>query len=194
MKQLKIFSCAVVAAFVLAIPVGIASATTATTLDLKGNPVVYTGEIYAPSGSLELHGPITVTCENARLASQIESHGTGVTAAAKVSTLDFELCSSPVTVLKAGSLEFHATSGGFATVTSSGAEIQVDNTSLGINCVYTTSSTDIGSFGHFGGGSFPYISFNSAVIPRTGGSFFCGSSAVLTGGFSITTPSHLSFH
>jgi hypothetical protein len=100
-----------------------------------------------------------------------------------------EECSGPVTVLSPGTLEYHTlpfSPPGRATVTWSGLELSTEPFS-GVVCIYKTSNTDLGTVS---GGS-PAIYNLSGMIPRTGGSFLCGSSATMTAEYEMTTPSSL---
>lgn len=189
MKYTKILGLLTAAAAALMAFAGVASATTITS---SSGP---TPTIEATSTHTELHGAFTsVTCAHSEVKGTVEKHGVGVTASGKISTLHFSNCSDPVTVLKAGILEVHGTSTtGNGTLTSSGAEIAIE-TSVG-ECVFTTSGTHIGTVtgsNHTGGNAIFHI--ESANIPRTGGSFFCGSSGVWTGTYTVGTPSTLEVH
>ena len=143
-------------------------------------------------GGLTFHAVVDVTCQKSTASGSVESHGAGVTAKGKLTTLTFTECgNNDVTVKNAGSIESHAVSPtGNATLTSSGAEISVQVTSLGITCVFTTSNTHIGTYT----ASSQTVHLDAAKIPRTGGSVFCGSSGEATGSYKITHPTSLSVH
>src|SRR5689334_18476956 len=136
-------------------------------------------------GSTSLHGIISIACQTSTIQGAVTSHGAGVTAAGHINSLTFSECGNiDLTVKKAGSLEFHAiTPTGTATVTWSGAEISMSMTSIGITCVLTTSNTDSATITS---GEEPAMHIDSASIPRTGGSVFCGSSWEWTGSFSFS--------
>lgn len=195
MKYVKMLGLLAVAAAALMAFTGTASATTATSP--KGT--VYTGTYRAEAeGETTLHGPATITCNKSTVEGKVEQHGSGVTTTGKVSSLTFTECgANHVTVLKTGTLEAHATVSGDnadGTLTSSGGELSLQITSLGITCVYSTANTDIGtgtltSSTTTGGNAT--IDVASAAIPRTGGSIFCGSSGIWTGSYKVTTPSTL---
>jgi hypothetical protein len=188
MKLVKRLGLLAVAATALMGLAGTASATEITSS--TGN----TPTLHAESeGHTILHGIVDIACSKATFKATVTSHGPGVTAAAHVSTLTLTECGgTDVTVKKAGSLELHATSPtGNGTVTSSGAEISMLVTSLGITCVLTTSSTHIGTITS---GEKPTMHIDSALIPRTGGSIFCGSSWEWTGSFSFNHPTGLAIH
>jgi hypothetical protein len=180
-KPVKIIWMATIATAVLALIAASASATTLTSP--KGT--IYTGTIKATSSDVEFHGSFTsVTCSHSAFEGKVEKHGAGVTAGGKVSGYSYSSCGVEKTVKKAGSLEIHSN----GVVTSSGLEL-VSHLSIG-ECVFTTSGTTVGTITS-SETSNAVLDLNSARIPRTGGSFFCGSSATLTGQYTITTPSTL---
>jgi hypothetical protein len=174
----------------------IAAPASATTL-ISPPGTIYTGTIKAHSTHLVLHGVFTdITCETSEFEGKVEQHGNGVTVRGKLSTLDFTRCNFPVKVLKAGSLELHANAHvspgveGTGTVTLSGTEITME-TSIA-NCIWSTSSTDLGTFtGTDDTKGTAVLDINSASIPRTGHSIFCGSSGQLTGAYTFTAPDNL---
>jgi hypothetical protein len=168
-----------------------AATATATVITTEGGSV-YTSTIKAESeGATSLDGSFTtIACGKSTIEGKVESHGKEVTAGGKISTLDFSECNFPTKVVKAGSLEAHATSEGDGTLTSTGAEISVE-TSVG-TCIFTTNSTSIGTLtGSFTTLGNATLDINSSKIPRTGGSFLCGSSGTWTGSYKFTTPSVL---
>ena len=196
MKYVKVLGLLAVAAAALMAFVATASATTATSP--KGT--VYTGALKGETeGATTLHGVVDITCNQAAVEGKVEQHGSGTTAAGNISSLTFSECgSNHVTVKTAGSLEAHATAvkgeDSDGTLTSTGAEVSIQITSLSITCVYTTNNSDIGtgtltSSTTTGGNAT--IDVESTAIPRTGGSFFCGSSAEWTGSIRVVTPSTL---
>jgi hypothetical protein len=192
MKYAKMLGLLAVAAAALMAFAGTASATILT----SPSGTTYTGTIKATAGTTELHGPFTtVKCTGSTVEGKVASHGASVTTSGTISTLDFTGCNFPVTVLKAGSLEVHTTykegkqeekANGNGTLTSSGAEITIA-TSIA-NCLFTTSSTDVGTLT---GGTTAKLDINSAGIPRTGHSVFCGSSGTWTGSYTVVTPDTL---
>ncbi|HEX5989169.1 MAG TPA: hypothetical protein VFY75_03015 [Solirubrobacterales bacterium] len=180
----KLFSVVVVSAVVMGVTAGSAHATVLTN---------FTGSTYTGSVSLrenfyiEIHGEgFTTVCSSSNIGGSVTQHGAGVTAQISISTLDFSECNYPVTVLSKGSLEIHATSGGNGTVTSNGMSITVHGP-FGINCMYQTSNTDIGTLT----GTYNFqavIDADGALVPRTGDSIFCGSYGELTRGWKFSTP------
>jgi hypothetical protein len=183
MNYLKMIGLAAVAAAALMSFGGTASATTPT----SPSGTTYTGTVHLHFGRTELHGPFTtISCGTWTFHWKWESHGASVTAGGKISSININECNYPVKVLKAGSLEVHGTGGGNGTVTWSGGEITIE-TSIA-NCIFTTSNTDIGTLT---GGTPAKLDVNSAAIPRTGHSFFCGSGATWTGSGTVLTPGTL---
>lgn len=189
MRYIKMLGLVAVAAAAM---LAFAAAASATTIMSSGSP--YTGKIAAEilGGGVQLHGVETFTCQTSVGEGTVEEHGSSITAKGKVSGWDLTDCNSNVdlAVFKTGELEVHATSKGNATVTSSGVEIQVTNTSMGLTCIFTTTNTHIGTLkGNESNNA--RLELESAEVPRTGGSIFCGSSGEITGEYEITTPSSL---
>jgi hypothetical protein len=184
MKYVKMLGLLAVAAAALMAFAGTASATTVTSPE----GTLYTGTIHAESSNSKLHGSfITVECSGSTVHGKSLTHGSTATAEGAINELTFSGCNYPVTVKNAGTLIAHATSKGNGTLTSTGAEITI-HTNVG-ECVFTTSATDIGTLT---GGTGAKLDIDSSSIPRTGGSFFCGSSGEWTGNYTVTSPSYLS--
>jgi hypothetical protein len=195
MKYVKMLGLLAVAAAAL---MAFAATAPATTLTGPETGKIWTSTITAESeGATELHGSfVTVKCNKSHVEGAVENHGNAVTAGGNISTLSFSECNFPVKVLKAGSLEIHPvvhanpgveTTG---TVTSSGAEVTIE-TSIA-NCLFTTKATDVGTFtGTNDTGKTATLDINSAGIPRTGHSIFCGSAGTWTGSYEVKTPDSL---
>ena len=183
MKYVKTFGLLAVIATALAASAGTATATTIT----SPTGTTYTGEFVAEAAiPVHIHTAVTTAeCTNSTIRAQIQSHGSGVTVSGNVTTLTFSGCDAHVQVVTKGSVVIHHTSGYDGRRTLNGASFSVSFTSLGINCTYTTENTQIGTDT---GGSPASLDVESAAIPRTGGSFFCGSSGQLTGFYNTTTP------
>jgi phage baseplate assembly protein gpV len=183
MNHLKTFSAALLTAVALLTLAGSASATTLT----SPAGTTYTGAFHVESGTIEFHGPFTtIVCKKSTFAGKVENHGAGITAGGKLSSFTLSECNYPMTTLKAGSIEIHSTGSGNGTLTWSGGEITWESSIA--NCILTTAGTDLGTLT---GGSPAKLDINSAGIPRTGHSFFCGQSSTWTGSFTFTTPSTL---
>jgi hypothetical protein len=203
MKYAKILGLLALAATALMAFAATASATTLT----SPTGTTYTSTVAATAGATSLEGAfVTVTCNKSILEGKIESHGKGVTGGGKISTLDFTECNFPTKVAANGAEEYHAirkdiqphttcleTDGDtcLGTLTSSGTITTVE-TSLG-SCTFTTSSTSIGTVTTTAKTGGKAVIDIAATIPRTGGSFLCGSSATWTGSYTINTPSTLWF-
>jgi len=190
MKYMKMLGLLAVAAAALMALAATASATVVTS-----NGSSYTGTISASSeGATTLDGVADITCQKSTVNGTLESHGSSVTAEGPIGKkeLTFTECNQHVTVSAEGSLIAHATSNGNGTLTSSNAAVVVVITSLGLTCEYTTSNTDIGTLtGSTTTKGHATLDIDSSPIPRTGGSFFCGSSSEWTGSYTVTTPSNL---
>lgn len=176
---------ALVVTALVALP-AVAQATTVT----SPTGTVVTGNKEGESeGHVKLANPISKIECNSKLNGPIETHGAGVTAGGKVAELSWTNCTNSwhVTTLSAGTLIVHYTSGYNGTVTSTGAEVTL--TRLGINCVYATNATDVGTLT---GGKTAVLDI-SATIPVKAGesSALCGSSAAWTGRYQVTTPDEL---
>lgn len=185
MKCLRMFGAVAAIAAAFMAFAGPASATTATS---SGGS--FTATIHIVWGSWEMHGEaFSVNCRSGTLHMTIHVHGSSVTAAGPVNNTSLSECSFPITVLKSGTVEFHATSGGNATVTSTGAELTFHGP-FGINCLYKTTATDIGTLT---GGTTAKLDYDSSLIPRTGDSAFCGGNGELTGSGVVSSPDTLIF-
>jgi hypothetical protein len=183
MKYLKMLGVAALAAAALMMVAAPASATNLT----SPSGTTYTGEIKASAGTMELHGSfVTVKCNKSSLGGKVASHGSGVTEKWTLFLLFWDECNFHWTVIKLGTIEIHWISPNVGTVTWSGGEITIA-TSIA-NCIFTSSNTQIGTLT---GGTTAKIDINSAGIPRTGHSIFCGSSGTLTGSYTIDTPDTL---
>lgn len=181
MRHLKILSFAALSAAVLLALAGNASATTLT----SPAGTTYTGTVEIESeGTISLHGSfLTVESEEVELKGSVSEHGAARTVRIPLSFLKWIGKNYLIRILKRGTLEWHGLGNGNGTITWSGLEMEVE-TSVG-NCIFTTSNTDIGTFTS---GTIPRFHFGSAAIPRTGGSFFCGSSGTLTGTLKLRVP------
>lgn len=189
MKYVKILGLLAVAAAAPMAFVGTASATELT------SSVGSTPTIQATSTNVAIDGPwVTIKCLKSQFEAQIESHGAGVPASGKLSTLHFTECNYPVTVNKVGTLSVTGTATtGDGTGMSSGIELSL-HTSVG-TCVVTTSNTDLGTLtGSNNTGGHAVLDLTSAPLHRTGGNFLCGTWGNWTGNYTITSPSSLEVH
>lgn len=197
MKHLKLFGLTVIAVVSLMSFAAPASAAWLTSPTGTTYTSLFTATSHSP---IELDGTfVTVKCSHAHLEGHVVGHSPefGKPVVINLTTHSFTGCNYSVTVAKAGTLLIHAIGPPTGsevehtgTVTSTGTEMSV-HTSVG-TCVFTTSSTDIGTLtGTDDTKGHATIDVNAEKLPRTGGSFLCGSSGTLTGGYTITTPSTL---
>ena len=198
MKYVKILGLLAVAAAAMMAFAVTASATTLT--NSTGGTYGVGQKIHADSeGTTTLDGPATISCGASTVEGEIGNAGGSKekeTVSGSITTLTFSNCNQHVTVLAKGSLEAHTktagTTDGNGTLTSSGAEVQAVITSLGLTCVYTTENTDIGTLtGSKNTGGTATLDIDSSPIPRTKGSFFCGTSAEWTGSYSVDNPMYV---
>lgn len=189
-KMLSLVALAAVAAMALA---GTASATTLTSPE----GTTYTGELKAEAigSGLLFHGTGTYGCNDSQAEGKVEQHGSGVTVLGKLTKWTLEGCNNHVTVLKLGTITIHTekeSANGNGLVTVSGTEVTTTTTSIGMSCLYTTNETELGVLtGSNETGGNARLVIDSALIPRTGHSVFCGTGNELTGEYEITTPSKL---
>jgi hypothetical protein len=187
MKYLKMLGLMAVAGAALMALAATASATTIT----SPTGTAYTGTVKMEAeAAIKIGGSFTqVECKKSTIEEKIETHGAGVTASGAGTNVSVGECNFPTTVAKFGKIEIHAATAGSevnGTVTSTGAEIKV-NTSVG-ECIFSTNATDIGTLtGSQATGSSGTLDV-SATIPRTGGSFLCGSSGTLSGSWKSVIP------
>jgi hypothetical protein len=192
MKYAKMFGLAALAAALMAfVAAGTASATeldNATGMVTTGSTISAVNE-----GTVVLHPPIgDIECNKSLVSGKTtNTGGASETVKGNIESLTFENCNATVTVLKKGTLEIHSSGSNNGTLTSSGTEVTVNY--LGFHCIFSTSSTDIGTLtGSKTTGKTATFDI-SATIPRTGGTsgFFCGSTAQWTGSYEITNPDTL---
>lgn len=137
----------------------------------------------APFGSVECSSTI---------AGSITQQGPGLDIKGNFTTVHFTNCTGNKTfsVLQKGTLTLDVTATNSGTLTWTGMELTVFDHSLGIDCIYRTSNTHIGTVTG-SSTSHATLHIESAAMPRTGGSFFCGSSAEWTGSYTFTGPNPL---
>jgi hypothetical protein len=189
MKRLKTLAIAVLCAAALLALAGTAAATTFTS---PAN-TTYTGTIKG-GGTVTSHGVTTVTC-NTTFEVEIEQHGSSATAGGVLTKSTGECGTGNHVTIEAGGTGLAHTekeaSNGNGILTVTGSSTKVVLTSLGITCVYTTNNTEVGLI-EGSNEKAAVLVVDGASIPRTGGSFFCGSSSELTGTLTATSPSTLS--
>lgn len=182
-KTIRIAALAAIAAMAL-------SATASATQLTSPEGTVYTGSAEAESGEITIHGgPGQYICQRSPAKGSVKSHGSSSTVVGELTSWAFENCTGHVTVKSKGTITIHK-EGTNGIVTSSGAEVEATNTNLGISCVFSTNETQIGTF--TGSNKSNAVVDLEGMVPRTGGSVFCGSAGELTGSYVITSPSTLS--
>lgn len=186
MKSRKMLGHFTIAAATLMVFAGTASASALTSP--AGAPMAIGATLETTASNIEYHGPFTsVSCKHAVVKSKITQNGTKTTtdAGGENTALYFTDCSSNMTTpKKLGTFEINKSGEVFWT----GLEFAT-HTSTG-ECVFSTNNTKIGTLT---GGTAAVLDI-TATIPRTGGSFFCGSSAQWTGNYSILSPAYLAVH
>lgn len=191
MRYVKILGLLAITATALLAVAPIASATQLT----SPGGTVYTGSVEAEAKELSMHGVANYTCKRSPAKGHVVTHGSSSTAAGVLTSWAFEECSpGHVLILENGTLTIHTQEEGAnnnGIVTSTGAKVESVSTNMGITCIYSTNETQIGVFTGSNSKNATVV-VDSALIPRTGGSIFCGSSSEITGTYVITTPSTLS--
>lgn len=189
MKYVKKLGLLVAAAAALMAFAGSAAATVIT----SPSGTTYTSAIKAHSeGYWTLHNAVgTIFCVST-FEGKVERHtGSGATTAGgKISKLTFTGCTNGEVHpnIEGGEFEIHKLAGGNGTFTSTGARFTT--TQFGFECGYTTANTTLGVIT---AGEHGTLDITNNALQRTHGSFFCGSSANLTGAYKITTPTNISF-
>jgi hypothetical protein len=183
----------------LAVLLGAASLTTfagsafADGFTYNGN--LYTGEIVATSNNARFIGSfVTVECKNSEFKTNVEKHSEDYRDVGGIFTvLTFTNCNYTVTVQSKGSMDVDAAGAGSGGVDFFGTQIWVQ-TSVG-TCVFTAGSTFGTAMGNFTGNYWGKATFDiEGKLPRTAGNFLCGSSGILGGTYSVTTPANLAVH
>lgn len=187
MKYVKMHGLLAVVAAALMAFAGTASASTLTSP--AGTKMAVGATLELTSTNTKLDGAfITVSCKHALFKVEITQNGTTNTitnAGGKLTTLHLTNCDSNVTsIIKLGSVEFNKAGEVFST----GTELSV-HTSVG-ECVFSTSNTKTGTLTGGPGATLD----TTGKVPRTGGSFFCGSSGQWTGTYEVISPSYLAVH
>ncbi|HEX5988909.1 MAG TPA: hypothetical protein VFY75_01680 [Solirubrobacterales bacterium] len=184
MKYVKMLGLLAVAAASLMAFAGNASASQLT----SPSGTIYSGEFKATGGTIELHGEaFSVNCKTSSMAGNVTEQGSGITIKIPFS---FQLgsCSFPVTITVSGTLIFHVRIiPPRIKVTVTGLKFTIHGP-FGINCLYEANETELGTLTE---GTTAKLDIESALIPRTGDSAFCGSFGELTGSLTVNTPDTL---
>ncbi len=183
MKYIKILGLMAVAAAAFMAMAGSASATIieSTSGQLGAKSII---ESTGTNAVLKA-GFATVECAHSEVDGEVtNAGGVGKAVEGKVNNLKFSSCNMTVTTLKSGTLAIHHTSGKNGTLTSTGAEVKVDNHST--SCVYGTNGTDIGTVT----GGEPATLNASASLTKISGGFLCASTATWTASYTVTVPNN----
>lgn len=187
MKHLKMF---LIAAATMATAMAFASTASATSATSPAG-TTYTGTLAGSSeGNVVWHTSLFKFECNFSMEGKIEVHGVGVTGQGKATNYTYKECNSNITIttLKPGTLEIHSSGKGQGTITSTGTEGKAVLHSFGVECIYSTNNTDLGVVTDSSVTGGKATLDLSATIPRTGGSFLCGSTASLTAAAVVNTP------
>jgi hypothetical protein len=160
MKYVKMLGLAAVAAAALMAFVGASSASATVLCTTKVGNGPCPAAWILPAGS-ELHAASetekptltstfkTITCNESTVGGKTSNAGSASeTVKGPVETLTFTgSCTCTVAVLKTGTLEIHASGGGNGTLTSNGAEVTVQCSSIfgPVHCIYVTENKDLGT-------------------------------------------------
>ena len=183
MKYLKSLGLLAVAAAALMALAGTASATSVTTTT-GGAASTPTGHGVNEGGHIVLANSIANIECSSTAEGAVETHGAGVEASGKLTSLTFTGCTNSwhVTVTAAGSLSVAWTSGHNGTAKSNGAK--VTTTRLGVTCNYETANTDIGTIT---GGNPPTLDVSASIPIAAGSSGLCGSGNSKLSGSAVGT-------
>lgn len=191
MRNGKTLGLTLVAAIALLALASSASAVTFT----SPTGTVYKGPIEF-NGGAKLHGSfVTVECNDAKTVFDVEEGVPGEPLSGPVTSDTYSECNYAVTVSNTGSIvvdavNCNANNECTATLTSTGMTMSV-HTSIGV-CIFTTGATDIGTLTPTNDtGGHAVVDTPAAKLPRSGGSFLCGSSATLTKTQTVTKPTKL---
>ncbi|MGN6201275.1 MAG: hypothetical protein ACTHNY_02580 [Solirubrobacterales bacterium] len=185
MKHQKMFGLLALAAASL---MAFASSASATPTLTSPAGTEYTGALEAtmtPGTSSVMKAGIETTCTGSTATGTVTTN-TEVRAGG-AGSITTEKCSKDMVTLKGGELTIFPS----GTVFAIGNEVTVNDTSLGISCVYgggASPGTDIGTLI---GGSPAKISINTTKLKKISGSFFCASEGTWTSNYTVTKPSSL---
>jgi hypothetical protein len=184
MKHVKILGLLAVAAAAM---MSFAASASADYLSTSTGGAAATPNIHAVSeGHVTLKNPIANISCNSTTSGAPTSHGAGLNVSGPISNLDWSSCTNSwhVTTLAPGSLSVSAIAGSYnGTLTSNGAKVAT--TRFGINCVYETKNTHIGTVT---GGSSATLHVKASIPINTGeSSGLCGTAdSAWEGGYTTT--------
>jgi len=183
----------VVAAALMAFAgVGTASATTLTGV---GGAVLKTGttlHVVSSGTNTMTTSFLNIQCTSSKAAGKT-SNETGTAIMIEVTERTTEGCNCEVKVLKTGTLAITWTSGNNGTVSSSGAEITANCSSIfgNVHCIYATNNTDMGTLvGSATTGATATLN-TSADIPRLSTSALCAEKGTWDAAYKVDNPDTL---
>jgi hypothetical protein len=192
MKLLRLSSLLILTATTLMALGGIAAADTPT----SPAGTAYAGKLHATSegGHVVIANPIANIECSSTLEGESKSQGSGKPIGIPLSSLSLTGCTNAwvATVISAGSLEVHGILGTKnGTVTWSGGNLKF--TRFGVNCVYKTEATDIGTLtASEATGATATIDISAKLPTGSGSSGLCGSGAAsFKGSYKVGTPDYL---
>ncbi|HEU4739665.1 MAG TPA: hypothetical protein VFS54_11395 [Solirubrobacterales bacterium] len=183
MKYVKILGLLAVAAAALMAFAGTAMATSVTTTT-GGAAATPTIHAVNEGGHVVLANSIAnIECASTS-EGKVETHGAGVPASGKLSSLSFTGCTNSwhVTVTAPGTLSVTWSSGHNGTAVSN--EAKVTTTRLGVTCNYETKNTAIGTVT---GGATATLDISASIPIAAGSSGLCGSGNAKWSGSYVTT-------
>lgn len=152
----------------------------------------YTEKIIATSTNMKLNGAFTsVECGHSKIEGNITKHGGAYQdTGGEIKSLSFASCNYTVTAANNGTYDVDRDSGINGNFELFNTQISAE-TSVG-TCIWTASSggTNLGAFTG-NNNSNAEVEFGPGEIPRTGGSFLCGSKGYWLGTYTVTTPKTL---
>jgi hypothetical protein len=190
MKHVKMLGLLIMAVAAL---MAFASSASAAPVLTGPNGEEYTGEIDATlevnekgeSTSALLKAGIEDTCTESTVKGHVTTN-TATHAKGPITVLSFGKCTKDTVTLAAGELTI-ADNG---TVTAFNNKVTVNDTALGVSCVYGGGSTgtDIGTLTP---GQTAKLNVNTTELKKIEGSFFCASLGTWTANYVVTTPDAL---
>lgn len=131
-----------------------------------------------------------LSCSEGSMKGEVTNPGGEATnVVGTFSSVSFSGCgeSSTLTILKPGTFKIKSPSGGNGTLVWEGFEFTIKPS--GIHCIYSgyLEATKL----NLNGGETASLTGSSVIVPRTGGSFVCGSSGQWTVEYTVTAPKPL---
>ncbi|MGN6203257.1 MAG: hypothetical protein ACTHNY_12765 [Solirubrobacterales bacterium] len=192
MKHVKMLGLLVMAAASLMAFAGSASAASVLTSPAGTNLAVgSTIEATLEKGnSATLKAGIEDTCTVSSVTGTVGTnnteHAKGTIGEGTPKGLQFSSCTKDTTTIKSGELTI-ADNG---TVTAFNNEVTVNDTALGISCVYGGGTTGT-ALGTLTGGSPAKLVVSTTKLKKISGSFFCASEGTWTANYLVTNPTSL---